>query len=246
MSNKADAEYWNDEYLDYRFHIARHKDFIRRWIETYIPPADVSAASCLEIGCYPGRFLAVFGELGYCLSGVDLVDSLDALPRWLNQCGYQTGEFHRADFTTTDFQTTFDVVSSFGFIEHFTNWTEILEKHISLVSDQGYLVLEAPNFVGRFQNWLHSTCDKANFARHHLPAMHIEKWLEIIERSGFEIVHAGYFGKFRFWTEKEPRPFDQRVVLRALRIAQPLLRHALPANRKAYSPFGGVIARRLR
>ena len=72
MSNKASQDYWHEEYAGYRFHIARRKDFIRRWIEEYIPPARGPEQTCLEIGCYPGRFISVFGELGYELSGIDL------------------------------------------------------------------------------------------------------------------------------------------------------------------------------
>jgi len=50
----------------------------------------------------------------------------------------------------------FDIVASFGFIEHFTNWVEILESHISLLNNNGYLIVEVPNFIGPFQHWLHA------------------------------------------------------------------------------------------
>ena len=70
-----------------------------------------------------------------------------------------------------------------------------------------------------------------------MPAMQVERWATIVENAGFDIVYCGYFGRLRFWTEKQPRNLRQRTVLRFLRIVQPLLRHLLPANRKAYSPF---------
>jgi len=244
MSNKASQEYWNLEYEAYKLHIAKKKDFIRRWIEAHIPPAGDTPRTCLEIGCYPGRFIAVFGELGYTLFGIDLADDLAELPEWLEQSGYRVGSFWREDFSAFDPQRKFDIVTSFGFIEHFTNWEEILRKHMALVADKGHLIVEAPNFTGRFQNWLHLNFDKANYARHHLPAMDIDKWAALIEQCGFEIIYAGYFGKFRFWTEPEPRTIRQRLILRVLRFLQPLLRVALPPNKKTYSPFCGVIATR--
>jgi hypothetical protein len=107
------------------------------------------------------------------------------------------------------------------------------------------LVLTGPNFIGRFQHWLHANYDQANLARHHLPAMEVERWAKVIEAAGFEVVYCGYFGQFRFWTEKQARTFPQRLVLTTLRMLQPLLRHLLPADRKAHSPFAGVIARHL-
>lgn len=66
----------------------------------------------------------------------------------------------------TGFCRASDVVSSFGFIEHFTNWREVLAKHAEPVADDGHLIIEAPNFTGAFQRWLHVNFDKANSARH--------------------------------------------------------------------------------
>jgi hypothetical protein len=39
-------------------------DEIRKWIENHLQPSD-SGGSLLEIGCFPGAYLAVFGDLGY-------------------------------------------------------------------------------------------------------------------------------------------------------------------------------------
>ncbi len=244
MTNKASLDHWRDEYSSYKFHIARKKDFIRQWIEKYIAPVTDQPKTCLEIGCYPGRFISVFGELGYELHGVDFVDELERLPRWLKHSGYKVGLFSRCDFNEFNPSRKFDVVCSFGFIEHFTNWETILEKHASLVADKGLLVVEAPNFIGGFQHWLHSRFDRENYARHHIPAMNIDKWAELLETTGFEISYAGYFGKFRFWTEPEARTVSERLLLRVLRIIQPFLRTLLPRDRKLYSPFCGVIAQR--
>jgi 2-polyprenyl-3-methyl-5-hydroxy-6-metoxy-1,4-benzoquinol methylase len=240
--NKADQEYWNQEHAGFKFHIARKKDFIRNWIESHIPPAANERRTCLEIGCYPGRFLPVFGNLGYELYGVDLADNLAALVAWLSASGCRTGMFWKQDFTTFDPQQTFDVVSSFGFVEHFTNWQDILGKHADLVAPGGYLALEAPNFVGKFQHWLHSGFDQQNYARHYIPAMDIDAWERILKQRGFDIVYKGYFGRFRFWTEKQPRTVYQSLVLFGLGLVRPLLKWVLPRDRKAYSPFCGVIA----
>lgn len=244
MSNKASEDYWDGEYQSYRLHIAKKTDVIRRWIESHVAPVPGENKTCLEIGCHPGRFLAVFGELGYELSGIDFATNVTTLPGWLQQCGYRVGTFWAEDFTGFETRRSFDLVASFGFIEHFTNWEEILARHASLVSAHGLLVVEAPNFTGAFQRWLHANFDQANYARHHIPAMDIEKWAQLLERRGFRIVYCGYFGRFRFWTEKQPRSLAQRSILAALRLLQPLLRLVLPAHRKAYAPFCGVIATR--
>jgi len=244
MSTKADRDYWNSEHRGYRLHIARRKDIIRRWIESHIAPLGDTHASCLEIGCHPGRYLAVFGKLGYQLNGVDFASAVATLPAWLQGCGYRVGSFWQEDFTRFDPRRTFDRVASFGFVEHFTNWEEMLDRHARLVSAGGYLVVEAPNFTGAFQHWLHAGLDQANYARHHIQARDVHKWAELLRRRGFQILCCGCFGRFRFWTEAQPRSLAQRSLLAALRAAQPLLRLVLPPDRPAYSPFCGVIARR--
>ena len=243
-TNKASLDYWNREYRSYKFHIAKKKDFIRRWIEAHIPAVTNKPKTCLEVGCYPGRFISVFGRLGYELHGIDLVDEVEQLSDWLTQSGYKVGSFSQCDFNEFKPQRKYDVVCSFGFIEHFTNWEQILTMHASLVADKGILVVEAPNFVGGFQHWLHSRFDEENYARHHIPAMNIEQWAQLLENRGFEISYAGYFGKFRFWTEPQARTIPERLLLRSLRMIQPVLRALLPLDRKMYSPFCGVIARR--
>ena len=244
MVNRASQDYWNREYRCFDLHIAKRKDIIRRWIESHIAPAGSANRSCLEIGCYPGRFLAVFGELGYELFGIDFADEVAALPAWLKQRGYRVGSFWAQDFTCFETERKFDVVASFGFIEHFTEWEAVLAKHAALVADQGCLVIEAPNFTGAFQHWLHSNFDQLNYARHHIPAMDIDRWVKILQKCGFQIRYCGYFGRFRFWTEPQPRPLTQRSILAALRMLQPGLRLVLPADHKAYAPFCGVIATR--
>ena len=62
-------------------------------------------------------------------------------------------------------------VSSFGFIEHFVNWKEILTQQARLVNNGGYLVVEAPNFYGLIQKMLHWFFDKENYKRHYVPSM---------------------------------------------------------------------------
>jgi hypothetical protein len=88
MVNRASQEYWNSEYRSFGLHIAKEKDAIRRWIESHVAPAGSANRTCLEIGCHPGRFMAVFGELGYELFGIDFAADLATLPAWLKRCGY--------------------------------------------------------------------------------------------------------------------------------------------------------------
>jgi SAM-dependent methyltransferase len=70
MTNKADQKYWDKYHEGFELQIAPEIHPIRQLIERYFPKTDNE--TCIEIGCYPGAFLAVFGELGYELYGIDL------------------------------------------------------------------------------------------------------------------------------------------------------------------------------
>ena len=245
MSNKADKDHWNRLHAGVNRKIASKSDIIRNWIEQHVAAAAGSGGTCIEIGCCPGRFLAVLGQLGYELFGVDLADDIRVMPDWLRSQDFRIGSFWQEDFLKFDFQRRFDVVMSLGFIEHFTNWREVLLKHCELVAPGGYLVVEAPNFIGSFQHRLHYYLDRENYNRHFIPAMDIDAWAEILRTQGFEIVFKGYFGKFDFWVEDQPRTVLQRLALKTLNRLKGLLKRVLPPDRKQYSPVGGVIAKRI-
>lgn len=243
MVNKANQEYWSQVSTSVNPYIAKKSDIIRIWIEKHLP--SVENKTCIEIGCYPGRYLAVFGELGYELYGIDLAEKIKILPESLSANGYKVGKFWQEDFINFDPSQQFDLVASFGFIEHFTDWERVLDKHIELVKTDGYLIMEAPNFIGSFQYWLHSNFDKKNFDHHHLPAMEVEKWGAVLKGNFFDIVYRDYFGGFHFWVEKEKRNIFQKAILKTLRKAGFQLNKLLPPQNKIYSPYGGIIAKKI-
>ena len=149
VTNLTGEEYWEKIHGKPDYKIAAKNHPVRRWFEQFIAPRE---QSCLEIGCFPGQFLACFGELGYQLNGIDWVAEVNtSLPAWLKKQGYKTGDFFKADFLNFSMGKTFDVVSSFGFIEHFINWEEVFKRQLDLVSPKGFLLMSTPNFAGKFQ-----------------------------------------------------------------------------------------------
>ena len=244
MTRKTTRDYWNRSYKDIEPHTVHKSHLIRSWIEAYVPRAPKNRdKSCIEIGCYPGRFLSIFGELGYRLYGIDIAEKLPRLPKWLEDNGYKVGRFWQEDFADFNPRRQFDVIASFGFIEHFTNFDTILNKHVSLLAQGGYLVLEVPNFIGGFQYWLHAHLDRRNYEHHHIFAMDIANWLDLLQKSDLDIIYQGYFGGFDFWAGRPGSVFE-RVALRALGALKKPMKFILPPDVKAYSPCAGIIARK--
>lgn len=242
MTNLVDQAHWDGGYQEGDFTPLPADDFVRRWIMQHVPKG---SGDCLEIGCFPGRYLAVFGDLGYRLHGVDLTPRVEAMPAWLSAHGYQVGEVHRTDFLATDFGRRYDVVSSFGFIEHFTNWHEVLARHADLVAPGGYLVIESPNMVGLLQRVLRRLFEPEDLGRHHTAAMHLEAWTALARRLGFEIVFAEPIGNFDFWRTaptEDGMAFELSVLLQAIK---PVLQARPETRSPVAAGYLGLVARRV-
>ena len=220
--NLAPQEYWDKSYEKYILTNTPEEDPIRKWIEKYVPNG---VGTCFEIGAFPGRYLSVFGGLGYNLAGIDLNPRiLSDLPKWLIDNGFEASDFIRSDFTQYNFTKKYKIVCSFGFIEHFTNWEKILEKKMNLVEDEGLIVMETPNFSGPLQKFLHAALDEQNLLRHHTISMNPELWKQILIKNNFEIIFSGYFGGFDFWVDIQERTEEQKNIIRAINYLQTIFK----------------------
>lgn len=239
--NLPDQSYWDKSYHNLELQIVSEQDKVRQWIERFFDKAE---GDCLEIGCFPGRYLAVFGKLGYRLYGVDLTPRVEQdLPCWLKDCGYKVGEFCKLNFEDFKSKKQYDIVCSFGFIEHFIDWQEILKKHALFVKNEGYLVISAPNFRGLIQRALHILLDRKNYNRHYIPSMNTDLWQDIVQNIGFDVVYCGYFGAFDFWVDNQSRNILQMMILKLINRLSPVLKK-LPKDKMIYAPFCGLIAKK--
>lgn len=238
----VDQTYWDASYADMRPTMAPAGDAVRNWIEREVPRAQ-GERHALEIGCFPGRYLTVIGTLGYVVHGIDLTPAVERMKPALDAMGLNTGDFSHADFLLHTPQRHYDLVCSFGFIEHFRDWRGMIERHADLVAPGGMLVLETPNFRGWVQWLLHRTLDATNLRRHHLAAMQPQEWARMLRERGFEIVSHGYLGSFDFWSDSPPPNAVQRMLHRLLRVTGPWLRRREPGS-AALSPYCVLIARK--
>ncbi len=239
LASKAD---WDQLYRDKKPYGVSGKDQVAQWIFRHLP--ERGGATALEIGCFPGRYLPIIGALGYELHGVDMQDGVHDIPAWLDEQSLKVGEFVQADFFAWKPGKTYDVVFSLGFVEHFENWTNVIERHLEFVAPGGLLILEAPNFMGRFQNWFHRTFDAENLAIHYVPAMDPFKWAELVSQYGFEIQFAGYFGRFHLWAQESNLSPAKKIALKWLLRSRNWFKHLLPSNSKCFSPYAGLVAKR--
>jgi 2-polyprenyl-3-methyl-5-hydroxy-6-metoxy-1,4-benzoquinol methylase len=219
--------------------VACKSDIVRKFIEQWIPMAEKK--TCFELGCYPGQFLGVFGELGYSLNGIDLSpEVLNKLPEWLQNCGFSVGNFAQADIWDYTPNVPFNVVCSFGLIEHFENWGELIRRHIEMCAKGGLVVITTPNFRGKAQLLMRTLVDGDNLRGHNLDAMRPDAWREVAVDMGCKVLYSGYIGNFDFWMGMQKRNFVQKVAGRLFRWLR-RIRFMLPDSSMAFSPYCGIV-----
>ncbi len=173
--------------------------------------------TCFEVGCYPGSFLAYLCKtFDYEANGIDTTPFVvTRLPEFLRSCGIQIGELVQGDFLEHRFNRRYDVVCSFGFLEHFTDYPMIIRKHAEIVNDGGTLILTCPNFTGA-QHLLRGLLDPEDLQRHVLRSMDFKAWTSILSDARMNILFQGYYQTFGFWTSYQSEDSARGQIARLM------------------------------
>ena len=216
MANLASQDYWDSAYgkreLRYRAEAVEFVKTFARFLKR--------GGSCFEVGCYPGNFLIYLcREFGYVANGIDRTPHVTTRLRdHLRANGVAVGTLYQGDFLTFQTSERFDVVCSFGFIEHFEEFPTVIQRHIDLVAPGGTLILTCPNFR-RFQFLLHWLFDRENLRHHVLASMDLRRWGEVLEQNGMTVLHQGYALTAGFWTEAPGDSLSGRLGRRLERLS---------------------------
>lgn len=191
-------EEWDDRTHTIKAH--KYKDpFFHDLLKDIIPNG--RDKSCIELGAMPGNYLAYFyKKYGYSITGLDFSKHTEIFLQTMKVNGIKDYKFLTADILSYNTSDKYDLVCSFGLIEHFDDVSNILEKHIDLVSDGGLLLITVPNF--RYFQWLyHKIFDGDNLSIHNTDAMKPEKINSCLQRHGMQKIVNQPFGMSEFWYE---------------------------------------------
>ena len=188
----------------------------------------------IEIGCAPGKMLAwVAGVLKAEVTGLDYSEPGIAKCRALFDALGLKANLHHDDFFKHPLPpASFDVVTSFGIIEHFDDPRPVVQRHLDLVRPGGVALMAVPNYggiYGSLQRW----CDAPNLALHNLEIMNACALTELVDSPDVETVRAYPFGSMSPWLvsfDKRLPKFAAKLVslgLNATGLLQPLTIKAL-------------------
>ena len=190
MNTLSDKSFWDSVWSNNNADLTNKilfADIFNRYLE--IDPT----VKCIEIGCVPGRFLVyLHNKFEYQISGLDYSEHIDAMSNMFRNNGIDSYRLIKADFTK------FDVVCSFGFIEHFDNYKEVFSRHVNLLKPKGILIITVPN-LRYLQYFLHRIFYKSSLAKHNLEVMDKYVMDALCNENNLSVKYLSYYETFKFW-----------------------------------------------
>jgi len=193
----------------------------------YMPKT--KGAKVLEVGSAPGYNLVRLSQtfdfipfgIEYSDSGVELNRSIfishNLNPDNVIQADFLSDEFHK------QYKRYFDIVISAGFIEHFTDVEDIIEKHINLLTKGGYLIVSIPNLrgVNYILQWVFQR--KILLSMVDINIMQKGEFLKMFDKECLLTLFCDYYGTFNFGLFNTKRNSPLRFVLTFCMILQLIL-----------------------
>lgn len=172
----------------------------------------------IEIGGFPGRYLAYLSSKYNLLpTSLDYNSNQQQIKDSFAVMDIHEYKILQKDFTSFKPTEKYDYVLSNGFIEHFTNYDEILDLHINYLKKGGKLYVMLPNMKGYIKLYKYLV-DYQNLKIHNLKSMHLKVFKDFAQRNDLKIIHLSYFGNFPH-TVHQDLNFFQKIVLKTHRLA---------------------------
>lgn len=208
MGDLTTPGYWDREHQDLLYTREQLADFPQfPWMPPLLELLEpYRGQRFLELGCSPGQVSAMIcNRIPMRAEGVDFSDSAWLYLENMKTVGVTDAVLHRSDFRSFQPETPFDVVSSFGLVEHFDDPQEVLDHHDRLLQKGGLCVVELPRFIGL--SWLHKWIfDRPNLRAHNVKTMRLDVFRRFAERAGHEVLFLDMVGGPQVWGYSKTGP----------------------------------------
>jgi len=243
----TDKEFW-ENYWENKTDLAIPipKDFLFGDILSSIIEKNQSS-SAIELGGFPGYYAVYIKKYFGIKSALldyfihrPLVDKLLEV----NNLTSDAIEIIETDLFQYQSGNPYDLVYSFGLIEHFEDPKPVIEKHVQLLQKGGILYLTLPNFRG-VNGWIQKTLDPENLAKHNLKTMDLSLLNRYMVDLGLEVLECRYIGKFTVWLEDEKnKPLVSKILKGLVWWTGKILTRPFALNSRLYSPYISIMARK--
>lgn len=187
----------------------------------------------LEIGCGGSRFLPYFSRLGFRVSGIDYSAIGCQQARMILDREGIPGDIYEGDAfdENPSLVGRYDVVVSFGVIEHFLDTAEAVRAFSRYLKPQGAMISTCPNLAGLL-GLGQRILNRSVYDRH--IALTAEALRKAHEAAGLTVTHCEYLGSLDFHAlnlqgvERLDKELAYRVLTRLSRISWKLPFHVEP------------------
>lgn len=202
----------------------------------YLPKGPVKI---LEVGCAPGRKVIRFAKtFGYDPYGIDYSEpGIAAAKELFIKNGFNPENVICADFFNEEilsaYNENFDVVVSMGFIEHFIETNQVVERHIQLLRERGILLISIPNLRG-INFVLTHLLNKKALKLHNLELMDLKTFSSVFQYPELDKLFCGYYGKFHCGvciSSEKADTYLAKIYGRLQQIADYCLMKLLPSDK---------------
>ena len=128
---------------------AIHQRRINKTLKLVLSDLDSTSGDVMELGCAPGRVLEHMARLRpqHRYHGLDYAeDGVKRAKVSLRKAGLHC-TIHQGDLKTFEPPRKYDLVVSYGLIEHFTNPLSILKAHKRFCAPNGRVAITVPNYA---------------------------------------------------------------------------------------------------
>ena len=148
----------------------------------------------LEIGSSPGIMLRNINKslAPKQLIGIDYAKNSKIETEIYLKKYYVSAKIYEKDIFKYDTKEKFDVVMSFGLIEHFNDPTEILIHHKKFLKKNGHLFISIPNFKTPLVKFFLNLYRKEDFDTHNFDLMNPERLVYFFKKIQMKNIKTGY------------------------------------------------------
>ncbi|RYY33753.1 MAG: methyltransferase domain-containing protein [Sphingobacteriaceae bacterium] len=202
--------------------------------------AEKGIKSAIELGGFPGYYaiyLKKYQKLDATL--FDYYIHQDITYQLLQANGLQPNDIDiiEADLFNYTPERQYDLVSSFGLIEHFNDTKAIIETHLQFLKPGGVLFITLPNFTG-VNGWVQRKFDMENYNKHNIKSMNLQLLADNCKALGLKEVECYYSGKFSIWLEnKGQKSSITKAFLKGVWLAGKVFTKIVRVESKVLSPY---------
>jgi len=201
---------------------------------------DNGVKNAIELGGFPGYYsiyLKKYQNLNTTLFDYYVHDGL--VKELLAVNGLKDGDINiiEADLFSYKPEKLYDMVLSFGLIEHFSGTASIIETHMQFLKPGGVLFITLPNFTG-VNGWVQRKFDIDNYNKHYIDCMDPQFLADTCKKLGLKNIESYYHGKFTVWLEnKSEQSSFAKGIVKAMWVAGKVFTKIIPVESKALSPY---------